>query len=269
MTGSLTLGPFVLPHSLLLLMLAVAASLGVAKFAARKLDVDVESIAWQLLIVGLLVARLAYVWEFRLAYLEAPLSIIDIRDGGWNPTAGLAAAWLLALLRAARRLTVRRPLLWAMTTGTAVWLVGTIALTGLAPVGPKLLPLQLTRLEGPSVVLDEFKGRPTVVNLWATWCPPCQREMPVLQQAQQDHPSINFVFLNQGESTEQVQSWLTRNRLTLRNVLLDEPLQAAAAFGQHAYPTTLFFDADGAFVARRIGELSTASLTEKIQLLNP
>jgi thiol-disulfide isomerase/thioredoxin len=39
-----------------------------------------------------------------------------------------------------------------------------------------------------------------VINIWATWCPPCRREMPVLQQAQHDYPHVTFLFVNQGET---------------------------------------------------------------------
>ena len=47
--------------------------------------------------VGVVVARLAFVWEFRSAYLASPLDMLDIRDGGWSATAGFVGAWLFAL----------------------------------------------------------------------------------------------------------------------------------------------------------------------------
>lgn len=51
-------------------------------------------------------------------------------------------------------------------------------------------PMTLPTVEGGSASLLDFAGKPTVLNLWATWCPPCQREMPVLQQAQAEHPEL-------------------------------------------------------------------------------
>ena len=74
--------------------------------------------------------------------------------------------------------------------------------------------------DGTTVRLASFEGRQTVVNLWATWCPPCQREMPVLQKAQAARPDVHFVFVNQGESAQQVAAYLARSGLQLRNVLL-------------------------------------------------
>lgn len=128
----------------------------------------------------------------------------------------------------------------------------------------ELPALDFRSLQGETVPLIAFKGKPTVVNLWATWCPPCVREMPVLQQAQVDRPGVNFVFLNQGESPAKVDAWLQARNMVLDNVLLDEARTAGAAFKQSALPMTLFFDADGQLITTRVGELSQATLAERL-----
>ncbi len=122
---------------------------------------------------------------------------------------------------------------------------------------------------GAPVELSGFVGRPTVVNLWATWCPPCVREMPVLQAAQQQHADVHMVFVNQGESAEKVQAWLAGRGLVLNNVLLDRRGQSTAALDAAGLPTTLFYDAQGRLVARRIGELSPATLAEQLARIRP
>ncbi|NLC01196.1 MAG: TlpA family protein disulfide reductase, partial [Pseudomonas formosensis] len=109
------------------------------------------------------------------------------------------------------------------------------------------------------VSLLSYQGRPTVVNLWATWCPPCRREMPVFEQAQSEFPDVNIVMVNQGESAEQAQAFLTGQGLTLSNVLLDPFSRAMNATGARALPTTLFFDAEGELVNSHMGELTMAS----------
>ena len=91
----------------------------------------------------------------------------------------------------------------------------------------------------------------------------------MLQQAQVDSPGVNFVFLNQGESADTVGAWLQARKLPMRNVLMDETTQAGAAFKQRALPTTLFFDAEGRLVSTRIGELSAATLAERLRALPP
>ena len=90
----------------------------------------------------------------------------------------------------------------------------------------------------------------------------------MLQQAQIENPNVNFVFLNRGESAEQVNQFLVRHRLDLRNVLLDADGAIGAKFGQNAFPTTLFFDAKGRLVDRRIGELSRATLAQRLEALS-
>ena len=87
-------------------------------------------------------------------------------------------------------------------------------------------------------------------------------------EAQTRHSEVNFVFLNQDEDSDKVSRWLERQRLPLRNVLLDPKRQASAAFKQQGYPTTLFFNAKGELVSSRIGELSAATLNERLQTLS-
>ena len=269
MNNALLLGPLVLPYSLLLVFAAVAATLYVGKRCGREAGMDVETVLWTTLVVGLVVARLGFVWEFRSAYLASPLDIIDIRDGGWSPTAGFVGAWLFALSRRGQLPGVKKALRSALLTGTVLWAVGAAVLSVRPDTGQALPARSFMSLEGRSVNLVEFKGKPTVVNLWATWCPPCVREMPLLHQVQVDRPGVNFVFLNQGEPADKVGAWLQARKLPMRNVLMDENRQASAAFKQRALPTTLFFDAEGRLVSTRIGELSAATLTERLQALTP
>jgi thiol-disulfide isomerase/thioredoxin len=264
LSSGLQLGPFAFPFTLLLVLGAVAATLFVGKRLGRDRGREVERLLWQTVAAGFAVARLAFVWQFRDAYLAAPLDILDIRDGGWTPVAGFGGAALFALLRQLRRPALRAPLWSALATGAVFWGAGTLALSMRTADGPTLPPLALVSLEGATVKLSDFQGKPTVVNLWATWCPPCVREMPVLHQAQVDNPSVNFVFVNTGEPAQRVQGWLQARNLPLKNVLLDPQKQAAAEFKAPGFPTTLFFDARGVLVNVRMGELSSATLRERL-----
>ena len=177
--------------------------------------------------------------------------------------AGFVAAWLFALVRQFNRPALRKPLLAAVFVATAIWGGGLFALSRPDPE-QKLPSLTLSSLQGADVSLAQFEGKPTVVNIWATWCPPCVREMPVLHEAQAANPTVNFVFINQGESAQRVGPWLAARNLSLRNVLLDTQSQTPGVFKQRGLPTTLFFDAKGRLVSTRTGELSAGSLTEKL-----
>lgn len=264
MTGAFQIGPFAFAYTLLLAL----GALGLAGFtglrSARRGSVDVEPVLWRMLLVGLVAARLAFVWQWRGPYLAHPLSILDPRDGGWALEEGVVAAALYGLYRARHQPGLRRPVFVALLTAVAVYTVGTIALLAAPRPSTALPPLALATPDGSPVALDAFAGKPLVLNLWASWCGPCQREMPLLADAQAGRPGTNFVFVNQGESAATIRDFLARNRLRLGNVLVDDRLQAGSAFGQRALPTTLFFDGRGRLVSTRIGELSAGVLAQRL-----
>ena len=260
MNPTLQIGPLALPMAPLLFLLAAALGLFAGKRIGVRSGVDADAAVLAVLLVGLAAARAGFVWEWRDAYLRHPLDILDIRDGGYAPVAGMAAACLYALLRVQRQRTLRNPLAAAALTMLVAWVAGTIATGSVSPNAITLPPLRLHTLDGHELRLSNFTGRPTVVNLWASWCPPCRREMPVLGRAQAARPDIDFVFINQGETPARILRYLQDENLGLRNVLLDAAGTAGRAFDQQGLPATLFFDARGRLVSERIGALSEGTL---------
>ncbi len=261
----IALGPLLLPLELLLVLAAAALAVALAGWLGRRAGVPAADELWRTVLVALLAARLAFVYEYRLLYLASPLEVLDIRDGGWNAPFGVAAAWLWVLYRGRQQPLLRRPLRWGLAAGTAVFIGGSVGLAVHAEQAPPLPALAFKTLDGQSLALQSLQGRPLVINLWATWCGPCVREMPVLQQAQQQRGDVAFVFLNQGEDPAQVRAWLQRQGLQLDNVLADPLRQASASFKQQGYPTTLFFDARGRLVSRHLGALSAATLDDRLR----
>ena len=268
MSNAISLGPLLLPYTLLLLLASVVTAFAVGRLLSRAAPADTEQTLWRALLLGVVAARLAFVYEYWSLYLASPLAILDIRDGGWNPAFGLAGAWLFVLYRSRARRAAQKPARWALAAGTAVFVIGTTVPSLHATSGARLPELAFTSIEGRTVRLTDFVGKPTVVNLWATWCPPCVREMPVLDDAQRRHPDIHFLFLNQGEDAGQVARWLERRQLSLHHVLVDPGRQASVAFNQRGYPATLFFNAQGEHVSTRIGELSRATLEDRLKALD-
>jgi len=136
--------------------------------------------------------------------------------------------------------------------------------------GRPLPDTPLTTLAGDSIDLPslaEDQGQPLVVNLWATWCPPCRREMPVFEQAQDEASDITFAFVNQGEDVALVNRFLDEQSLELGNVLLDARTALGDVTGAMAMPTTLFYDAEGRLVDTHFGELSHATLRQGLERL--
>lgn len=264
MTQVLQIGPLAFPYGLLVTLGAIAIGWLVGTRLARAGGVDAEPLLMRMVLAGVVAARLAFVWQWRGPYLEAPLSIVDIRDGGWDAATGLAAACLYGLYRVRGHSGLRKPVVAAVLTSGLIWVVGSFAISLGSRDAVPLPPLSLPSLQGSTVAVAGFAGKPTVVNLWASWCPPCRREMPMLQQAQAANADVNFVFINQGETPPVIQRYLDRHQLTLKNVLADARLRTGAALGQRALPTTLFFDLRGQLVSTRVGELSQATLMQRL-----
>ena len=269
MISTLQLGPLALPLAPLLLAGAGWVGLAIGKRVGADSRFEVERLLLRMLLLGLVAARLAFIWEWRGPYLHDPLSMLDIRDGGWEAAAGFSAACLYALSVLRRQPTLRKPLLSAMLVSLVVWTAGDVALAAW-PGGAsreRLPPLSLPAFDAGSVALTGFVGKPTVLNLWATWCPPCRREMPLLQQAQVEHAELHFVFVNLGETRADVVRYLQGQHMLLRNVLLDAGLATGAAFDQRALPTTLLFDAQGRLVSTHVGAFSEATLAQSLNAL--
>ncbi len=266
--STLQLGPLALPIELVAFALAGGVGLAIGKRAGHSAGIDPEPVLLRMLLLGLVAARLAFVWQWSSLYLQAPWSVLDIRDGGLEAAAGFAVAVLYGMSRMKGQPPLRKPLMGATLATLAIWGTAELTLaTWLGGSNEPLPQLSLPALDGNSVALTSFAGKPTVVNLWATWCPPCRREMPLLQQAQAAHPEINFVFVNQGETQDQVVRYLKGQGMTLRNVLIDATRSTGAAFNEAAMPTTLFFDTQGRLASSRIGALSEVTLTQRLDAL--
>lgn len=262
----LQIGPVVVPVSLLFMFVAMFTAGYIAKRAGDTTG-HIESVLWSAVFVGFVAARAAFVLQYSAIYTAAPLSVLEFRDGGWRPPVGFAAGWLFIAWTLFKQRPIRRQLMWSAVVGTAIWGGGLLALS--VPTEKQDVPsLVLEKLDGSRTNLAQFRGKPMVVNLWATWCPPCVREMPVLHRAQVANPAVDFVFINQGETAQRVAPWLSARGLSLRNVLLDSKGESLAAFNQRGLPTTLFFDAEGRLVGTRTGELSEATLVEKLSSIS-
>ena len=218
------------------------------------------------LLVGLLAARLGYVLRWWPEYAVAPWSILAIGDGGFLWWIGLPAALAFAGWRSAGQPRLRTPLLAGIAAGMLAWFALGATLALLQRSAPPLPDIAVVTLDGSHARLDASAGKPVVLNLWATWCPPCRREMPVFEDAVQAYPEVRFVLLNQGEDAATISNYLDREGLHLHaQVLLDLHSLAMPATNTRGLPTTLFFDADGHLVDTHMGELTRASLADTMR----
>lgn len=223
------------------------------------------SLVLDALLVSLVAARLGYVARWLPEYLSTPASIVAIGDGGFDWWIGLSAAIAFVLWRSRGMRALRRPALTGIAAGMLAWAAAQGTLAVLQRATPSLSALQLQSMDGSAASVGHNVGKPVVLNLWATWCPPCQREMPILAQAQSDYPGVVFLMVNQGEQAPTVQRFLQQKGLKFDHVLLDPLSEAMQTFGSRGLPTTLFFDANGKLVDSHIGELTAARLKDVVE----
>ena len=130
------------------------------------------------------------------------------------------------------------------------------------PAGADALPpLTLPCLgPGPEVALDRLTGRPTVVNLWATWCGPCREEMPLLQDAHARHgEQVRFLGVDVQDDTEAARWFLDELGVDYPHAV-DADGELLRQLGIRGLPVTLALDADGRVVERAVGQLTGEEL---------
>lgn len=111
---------------------------------------------------------------------------------------------------------------------------------------------------GKGVTLADFGGKPVLVNLWATWCAPCVREMPTLDAlAVREKGSLHVLTISQDMEPAKVQPFLTERKLTNLVAYRDPDLQFSTGMGV-SLPTTILYDASGKEIWRVTGGMDWA-----------
>lgn len=111
-------------------------------------------------------------------------------------------------------------------------------------------------LTGAEVSLSDFAGQPVLVNVWASWCAPCQDEMPLLEQLSVDHPELVILGVNltAQDTLADVKAMVDRFDLTFP-ILLDETGQIGGLYQVQGLPTSFFIDAQGIIRRVQVGAL--------------
>lgn len=120
---------------------------------------------------------------------------------------------------------------------------------------------------GAEVTLASLAGKPLVVNFWATYCPPCKAEMPMLRRLVGARSNVVLVLIDEGDSPGAARSFLQAAGVD-RPALLDTDLAAGRAYGVAALPTTVFVRADGTIDRRHIGQLDEGVLAAELSNLS-
>ena len=133
---------------------------------------------------------------------------------------------------------------------------GTSTPSGATARPKEKLEVGFERFDGSRASLADYRGRPVVVNFWASWCPPCVSEMPTFEQVHQRYRDrVAFLGVNLTDDPADAARLVARTGVTY-DLARDPRGDAFRAFGGLGMPTTVFVSADGEVLATRTGDLS-------------
>jgi thiol-disulfide isomerase/thioredoxin len=174
----------------------------------------------------------------------------------WLLIAGLSAAGLCVFCCvAAGAIALAYPSLYQYTLNS----------TSLA-VGEAAPDFELQALDGTSVQLSDFQGKPVLLTFGATWCPDCRAEAPLLEELHQKYPEIVVLAVDSKEGAGVVQDFADEFGITHR-ILLDEDGAVGQLYQVFAIPTVLFIDGGGIIRAKIIEKVTPGILEEKLPLI--
>lgn len=129
----------------------------------------------------------------------------------------------------------------------------------------------MTDADGATLILADFKGKPVLLNFWASWCGPCASEMPDIQSAWEEHGNdVEFVIVNMtdmnGETEQSAKAFLAENNYTFP-CYFDANNSAATAFGVSSIPQTYLINAEGNIIGAYMGAMDASVLAQGIDML--
>ena len=127
---------------------------------------------------------------------------------------------------------------------------------------------RLPTLDGNTVSLSEFRGRPVLINFWASWCVPCRQEMPMIVRLAKRYPSLQVLLVNERDSPAAARGFLSSLGVTDAAVPLDEDGRVGDLYSVPGLPTSLFVRGDGSLQGSYIGQMDEAVLVGHLDAIS-
>jgi thiol-disulfide isomerase/thioredoxin len=252
--NAVAFGPFAFDAERLASIVGIFVFASVGSILAHRWSPRLGGWTTATILTGIITARAWHVGDHMVSFAEEPWRILAVWQGGFSTTGALVGIALCLVWVCVRN---RPALPWAIltiATGLLAWLA-VMQLTSQGADTPAPTGLYQTFDDRAQVVISERANRPLVLNLWATWCPPCRRELPMMAQMVHAHPDVDFIFANQGERREAIELYLKRSGLDLGTVLLDPAMALSKHYDAVGLPATLLIRADGALDDAHLGDL--------------
>ena len=174
--------------------------------------------------------------------------------------AGLPLAWRLTALLL--------PLLLLAVLGGVLLVRSGVVTAPMARIGAPAPAFSLTALDGSPVRLEELAGRPVIVNFWASWCAPCVREFPLLEEARAAHDADGLAVIGivYDDRADAAQAFMADNGAGW-TAATDPGGDVARAYGIYGPPETFFIGRDGIVAGHQIGELTAADMARQLSTI--
>ncbi len=292
MPEGFSIGPLLIPTRPLAVILSLLLAVWVSRRIAARMGLDAqwsqrvaEGCAWS----GVVGARLGFVLMTWSAFRSAPWTALYFWQPGYLSYSGLLFGGVYALWRIRKRpVKERRSYVRVLGGGYAVGAVLAVAVLGTMNMftgsqvlrsGDRVPDFTLVDLSGDTVRFSDLEGRAVVLNFWATWCPPCRREMPLLDAIHKEYEfrGLSVVGIDVGEDLDAVRRYVESIGVAYP-IWVDAPngqretdssQSIHVRFGGVGLPTTIFIDRGGIVRNRHLGELNRGFLqTQAEELLS-
>ncbi|QPA32722.1 TlpA disulfide reductase family protein [Thermaerobacillus caldiproteolyticus] len=122
----------------------------------------------------------------------------------------------------------------------------------------------LKTIDGQSIHLSDFRGKPVIVNFWTTWCPPCREEMPAMQKFYQEYKNevqLLAVHLTSQDERQKVEPFIQKYGITFP-VVLDEKGKILKLYNIQTLPTSYLIDSNGVIRKKIVGPMTYKQMVE-------
>ena len=137
-------------------------------------------------------------------------------------------------------------------------------------VGDQAVNFALTDLEGNRIELNDYKGKGVMLNFWGTFCPPCEKEMPIMEKLYQEYKDqgVEIIAINVDEAEAVVKPFVARYELSFP-VVIDKRMRVSDAYGINPLPATFMVNEFGEVVRVHTGILTEEILREYFEEVKP